>query len=52
MELVSTVEASDRWVVHCTWVPWKGSDSETALLDIVMQICFDIKLPSSSRITI
>lgn len=39
MELVSTVEAGDRWITHCSWAPWKASDAETGGSDFAMCKC-------------
>ena len=50
MELVSTVEAGDRWVTHCTWAPWKAPDAETGMLDIVMQMYFNIRPSAMSTL--
>ncbi|KAF9649199.1 hypothetical protein BDM02DRAFT_3095185 [Thelephora ganbajun] len=31
MEVVSTVEAGDRWITHCAWAPWKALDAQTVV---------------------
>lgn len=50
MELVSTVQAGDRWITHCTWAPWKASDAETGKWNIVMQMCSNTRPPAVSTL--
>lgn len=45
MELVSTVEAGDRWVTHCAWAPWRVSDAETGTCDVAAKPCGNIQPP-------
>ena len=37
VELVSTLEVGDRWVVQCAWASWKASDAQTGKQDPTMQ---------------
>jgi len=50
MELVSTIEAGDRWVTHCAWELWKDSDVETGALDVAMQMRVNVQPSATSAL--
>ena len=49
MELVSTIEAGDRWVTHCAWAPWEVSDAEAGVLNIATQMYINVQ-PSATAV--
>ena len=50
MELVSTVEAGDRWVTHCAWAPWRASDADAGTWGVTMKMCLTIQPPVVSTL--
>jgi len=38
MELVSTVEVRDQWVIQCAWASWKASDAQTSRCDLAVRM--------------
>jgi len=50
MELVSTVEAGDRWITHCAWAPWKVSDTGAGALGVATQMRVNVQPSATSAL--